>query len=664
MLLDDKGLNLAAFDPVLASTLGADKGEAGCNVLAMALVHRHAQIQLRDWLYCLAKAPGTELRRRLIDAPGKIPDRFIEAVEDAVIDDLEPSGIAPLRLTAAAVAPEVLKMLSAAERIAQENQRRNICDVVLTLALIEVADQALRNALAIWITEDGLKAFVNYLRSKIEPRDMVGPFTKEGKLDLALFDPSGRKFLKRAREDAASVGAKKVTTRHLLYTLLGNESGLLPVALSVRGVDVKRELQSVLSRELARAGAKRNEGLELTRDTLFEAVVQFLGECRKSARERGARTISEFDIGKTVVFKQAQELARLFPSTRPLDQAGLRAYVESAKPDQEEEEVKPVQRFTIAQIEANIRERIIGQDTAVARVIPWIKRLRFGLPRVGRPAAVFLFLGPTGAGKTQLAKELARYVFGDEDMMVFLEMGQFKSKESMNMFIGAPPGYVGYGDGKLTNGLKEKPESVVLFDEIEKADTQVFDTLLRFADEGMISDPAGPVRDGRKCIIVMTTNAGQAWLRDHLKNDPEARADVAGLSTRLFDEAMKEMQAKGFRPEFLGRLDERITFLPFSIESCRKILDGVLDRELESIRKLKDITIEVPADVRDVLAQKVFDRSIDEGARGAPRAVNEFIITPVIDRMADSDTGEGAPAAIRMIASRVGMTNIALEVVS
>jgi ATP-dependent Clp protease ATP-binding subunit ClpC len=228
-------------------------------------------------------------------------------------------------------------------------------------------------------------------------------------------------------------------------------------------------------------------------------------------------------------------------------------------------------------------------------------------------------------------------------------MGQFKTKESMSGFIGAPPGYVGYGEGKLTNGLRDKPECVVLFDEIEKADVQVFDTLLRFADEGMISDPAGPVRDGRKCVIVMTTNAGQTWLREN----PEKRDDP-NLPVLLFENALQELVQCGFRPEFLGRIDERIAFLPFTPETCRKIVDGVLGREIEKFKRMKDISIVVADKVLDFLADKAYERANDEGARGAPRAVNEYIVTPMIDFISELEEERESGTAIKVDVSLLG----------
>jgi len=345
----------------------------------------------------------------------------------------------------------------------------------------------------------------------------------------------------------------------------------------------------------------------------------------------------------------------LFPPEHRLDLASLREYMKDAEPWEEEE--AHIRRLSLAEIGEQINRQVLGQQAAVERVMLWIKRMRFGIPRDDRPAAVLLFMGPTGVGKTQLAKELARYVFGDENRLCFMEMGQFKTKESMSTFVGAPPGYVGYGDGKLTNWLADNPESVILFDEIEKADTQVFDTLLRFADEGFISDPAGPVRDGRKCIIVMTTNAGQQWLQDQLEKDRKIGDNPEALTKQLFDAAAAELRERGFRPEFLGRVDERIVFLPFTRDVCRQIVDKVLETELARLRDLKGIDIEVTEDARDVLAKKSHDRSDKEGARGVPRTINEDIISKVIDLLSDDE--EGGP--VRLIVDRLGLTDVGVE---
>jgi ATP-dependent Clp protease ATP-binding subunit ClpA len=168
------------------------------------------------------------------------------------------------------------------------------------------------------------------------------------------------------------------------------------------------------------------------------------------------------------------------------------------------------------------------------------------------------------------------------------------------------------------------------------------------------------VRDGRKCIIVMTTNAGQQWLRDYLKSNVEAIRNPKELTEQLFEAAAKELQERGFRPEFLGRVDERITFLPFTEGTCRKIVDSVLSREIGKFAKFKQVAIEVPDRVREVLAHYAFERSTDEGARGAPRAINQHIVTPAIDKLSDYEE-QNKPSPSRLFASVEGLSKIVLE---
>ena len=660
MLLDENGLRLAGFDPALAAMLGNDKpGEEGYKVLAEAVQRGARKVELRHWLYCLAKAPGTLVRAQLIDAVGKDPASFVNAVDGGIGPQKPSKDLPPGKLTAGVTAPEVFPALDAAEELARQHSRPAVNEAALTVAIVEKAGPTLKRMLQIWVREEETKRLQGFLalaRSRIGGDVVVPPpFDEQGRLNASLLDASGRRLCQRLREDAASFGAKAITARHMLYSLLGHETGLLYQGLTIRGVDVKKELHTALSRQLSRPGAKRNLDLELTKDTMLGATVDVLRAAQQLARARGGERYSETDISRAFVREHPKALAELFPRDRPLDLAGLRTYLDTTEPS-DEEEAKPLQRVTIAEIEKRINERIRGQGQAVARVMPWIKRLRFGLTRENRPAAVFLFLGPTGAGKTQMAKELARYVYGDEDMLIFLEMGQFGTKEAMSGFIGAPPGYVGYGEGKLTNGLRDKPECVVLFDEIEKANVEVFNTLLRFADEGLISDPAGPIRDGRRCIIVMTTNAGQSWLqRDYLKIDTigrdanqvadvlaKARADEA-LPRQLLDAAQKELRERGFRPEFIARVDERVTFLPFDLPICTEILDDVLKGEREKLLKLKGVELLVEDEARQRLAKKAMVRTLDEGARGIPRTVNDYIINGAIDILTAAEDS-GTPA--------------------
>lgn len=660
MLLNQQGLKISAFEPFLASVLGNAKGEEGFKVVTEARLHRHGCVEIRDWLYCLVKSPGTSLRKFLIERPGKTPEAFITLVEGALGDDEQLSGPPPSELTKETATPSVAAMLSRAEEISRNAQHQSIKDASLSLALLETADSGLTQLLKAWATEKALGDFQAELNRKIAPQSPSPDVFNANGLNIGLFDATGVRMIYRWQEDMASMGVTKMTSRHLLYSLLGDDAGPLAIALATSGMDVKKDLHSVLSRELVRPGRKRNESFVLGGDTVFAAVEGVLKEAFKSARQRGSLQISAHDVHVAFIEKEAAEITRLFTRENAIDLEAVRDRVREFQTDADTE--PPLQRFSITEIEQKIKNTIFGQEEALSRVLPWIKRLRFGLPRDERPAGVFLFLGPTGAGKTQMAKELARYVYGSEEMIIFLEMGQFKTKEAMNQFIGAPPGYVGYGEGKLTNGLRDKPESVVLFDEIEKADTSVFDTLLRFADEGMISDPAGPVRNGRKCIIVMTTNAGQTWLRRHLQEHPEAREDPEVLSQRLFVEAMKELADKGFRPEFLGRVDERITFLPFSLKTCRQIVENVLAKEIAKLKKLKQVDLDVMEDVHDLLAQCTFNNAIDEGARGAPRTINRLIVTRAIDFLSDYEE-RGAPLPSKLIAVKVRLEEVEIEVV-
>ena len=483
-------------------------------------------------------------------------------------------------------------------------------------------------------------------------KDKINLFETEfpHKLLPELFSTDGWAFCRRWREDMAAIGVKMgdrptVATRHLLYSILGDATGPLAMALSTVDVRVK-DLHAALTREITSTGRKRNDPFALTRESLFDSVVAVLMEAAKLSREREARGIGEIDIHRAFLAKQAHEVFRLLPKEGAVNLAAVADYL--AEPLVDAEEPKPLLRYTIEEIRANLNEKIVGQEIAVERILPWIQRFRFGLSRGGRPAAVFLFLGPTGTGKTQMAKELARYIYGNDEQLLFFEMGQFNTKESVSHFIGAPPGYKGYGEGKLTNGLRDNSECVILFDDIERDHRSVLDVVLRFADEGVVADPAGPVRDARRCIVIMTTNAGAPWLREHLRLHPEARDDAEALSIRFLAAARDELETRGVRPEFLSHVDERVVFLPLGKAACRKIVDRVLAKEIALFVE-EGVAIMVPDEVRDILATLLYDRSMDEDARGARRAVKKYIVSPAIDILAPLQN-QGRPSPARLMA--------------
>lgn len=653
MLLTDQGLRISAFHIAMASLLGNNPGETGANLLVQAGKHQHKRVELWDWFYLLLSAPmKTAARLEFIDTPGMKLNDFIRDIEAALDLDAGAKGPPPSDLLPETVSPEVLTMLERAESLATTHKCPDVSELEITLAILENAGEEMSRFFTD-LLGDRFGQFKKELLKRIGVRvppdvevDLFLPAAPR-KLRPELFSPDGWAFCKRWREDMAAMGVKtKITTRHLLYTILGNTSGPLASALSTFGVTVK-DLHAALTRELTRAGRKRNDNAQIVREQVFELVVTVLKKALELSRERASKGIGEIDIHRAFVATQEHELSRLLPKDGAVNLSAVADFLAETQPD--EEDAKPLQRFTLQEMQDKINGTIFGQKRAVAQIAPWISRFRFGITRGSRPAGVFLFLGPTGTGKTQLGKELARYVYGDEDEMLFFEMGTFNTKESMNNFIGSPPGYVGYGEGKLTNGLRDHPECVVLFDEIEKADIAVFDALLRFADEGKISDPAGPVRDGRKCIIVLTSNAGQTWLRQYVKDQPESREDPDALSEQLFEAATKELAAKGFRPEFLGRVDERITFVPFSMTTCRQIVDGILKKDLLQFED-KGVVISVPDDVRDILAKFTFDAAMDQGARGAPRAINKYIISPAIDLLAPiAERGETLPSRVTAV---------------
>ena len=279
-------------------------------------------------------------------------------------------------------------------------------------------------------------------------------------------------------------------------------------------------------------------------------------------------------------------------------------------------------------LEENLHKRIIGQDEAVSAVSRAIRRARAGLSEPNKPIGSFIFVGPTGVGKTDLAKALAESMFGDEKLMIRLDMSEFMEKHSVSKLIGAPPGYIGYDDnngGQLTERVRRKPYSVVLFDEVEKAHPDVFNVLLQILDDGRLTDSKGRVINFKNTIIIMTSNVGASQIKK-MSNFGFTSSDDDGYDNMKdnINEALKEQ----FKPEFLNRLDDIIIFRKLTkseaAEICRKILDGLSER-----LKVNNISLEVSAEALAKLVDEGYNDMF--GARPLKRIVQKRIE----DRLSD-----------------------------
>ena len=276
----------------------------------------------------------------------------------------------------------------------------------------------------------------------------------------------------------------------------------------------------------------------------------------------------------------------------------------------------------LLQMEDYLHNRVVGQDEAVEVVADSIRRARSGLKDPNRPIGTFIFLGPTGVGKTELAKALAEYMFNDEDALIRIDMSEYMEKHTVARLIGAPPGYVGYDEGgQLTEQVRRKPYSVILFDEIEKAHPDVFNLMLQIFDDGRLTDSKGRTVDFKNTLIILTSNIGSEII---LKNTLEAMfSEQQAEQTR--EEVMALMQQR-FRPEFINRIDEIVFFKGLTMAQLSKIVD-IQVAYLQKLLSEKDITISIDEDAKEFLAQKGYNPIY--GARPLKRTIRQLVENPL-----------------------------------
>lgn len=310
------------------------------------------------------------------------------------------------------------------------------------------------------------------------------------------------------------------------------------------------------------------------------------------------------------------------------------------------------EREKLLHLEEELHRRVIAQDEAIAAVSDAVRRSRAGLQDPKRPIASFIFLGTTGVGKTELAKALAEYLFNDESMMTRIDMSEYQEKFSVSRLIGAPPGYVGYDEGgQLTEAVRRKPYSVVLFDEIEKAHPDVFNILLQVLDDGRLTDNKGRTVNFKNTIIIMTSNLGSQYIQQQCANLSEANRDEVLDETR---QKVMDMLKQTIRPEFLNRIDETIMFLPLTKQEIAE----VVRLQMRSVGRMlaeQGFKIDVSDDAISLLADLGYDPEF--GARPVKRAIQRYVLNDLSKKILAEEVSRDKPILIDALDGKLVFRN-------
>ncbi len=401
----------------------------------------------------------------------------------------------------------------------------------------------------------------------------------------------------------------------------------------VKELDVEiGDLQEMVTSMRARWQTQR--GLVLQAKAITREVDELKTETEQAQRNGELQKAAEITYGRIPELERERENIRASLEESQKEESFLRENVT------DEDIAEVVSRWTgipvskmiegesgkLVEMEERIHRRVVGQTEAVSRLSRAVRMSRAGLKDPNRPIGSFIFLGPTGVGKTELARALAEFLFDDESNMVRIDMSEYMEKHSVSRLIGAPPGYIGYDEGgQLTEAVRRRPYSVVLLDEIEKAHPEVFNLLLQVLDDGRLTDSRGRTVDFRNTILIMTSNVGSSYILD---------LDDSTQMEQLVTNALRD----AFRPEFLNRIDSMLFFHRLNEEAIR----GIVDIQLEHVQALlatKDLAIEVSDEARDRLAAIGYDPAY--GARPLKRVIQEKILEPLSEKIIAGQVMEG-----------------------
>ena len=294
----------------------------------------------------------------------------------------------------------------------------------------------------------------------------------------------------------------------------------------------------------------------------------------------------------------------------------------------------------LLEMNEHLKSMIIGQDAAVDKICTNIQRNRVGIRKRDRTIGNFIFLGPTGVGKTQLAKDLATYMFGSADSLIRFDMSEYSEKHSVSKFIGSPPGYVGHEEGgQLTEQVRRKPHSLILFDEVEKAHSEIFNVMLQMLDDGLLTDGLGRTVDFRNCLIIMTSNTGSRTLSDFgVGVGFNTKASVANNAEREKGIIMKALKNK-FAPEFLNRIDEIAIFNKLSEDNIHDILEIELKELAKNLKEVGNHVFKINKGAKSILVKEGFDDTC--GARQLSRTLEKLVEDPIASLILKGEIKKG-----------------------
>src|ERR687893_821028 len=415
---------------------------------------------------------------------------------------------------------------------------------------------------------------------------------------------------------AAQLGDRYITDRYLpdkAIDLLDEAAAEVRLRATVPPVDVRRIEEEIAQLDREKDDAVRAEDYEKAAG-LKQRQEQLKAELREQQEGwAGRREDNSPEVGREDIARILEEWTGV-PATNIVQEEAAR----------------------LLNLEGVLHERVVGQDRAVKAVAEAVRRSRAGIKDPSRPVGSFIFLGPTGVGKTELARTLAEYLFGEEEAMIRIDMSEFQERHTVSRLVGAPPGYVGYDEaGQLTEAVRRRPYSVVLFDEIEKAHPDVFNTMLQLLDDGRLTDAQGRTVNFQNTVIIMTSNVGS----QHLVSTKQfGFTSSEGIDFQETERRAMDALERAFRPEFINRVDEIIVFEPLTREDVLEIVGIMLSRmnkHLESQR----VGVEVTQAAKEFIAEQGYDPKF--GARPLARAIRRYVENPLSSRIIGGEFDPG-----------------------